>query len=134
MLATSIAPQCLEAVARRNAQVIELPCGVDRQKLGPRPALNLVREIPDRMPTNSAAVRLSAKLLIIANVPKSGTHCQCVRPVKRYGLSPMDRLRLRRDRVLCRLNGLGCTGGRVFQCEANLDRVLMTADLGNRLE
>jgi hypothetical protein len=49
MLATSIALQCLEAVARRNAQVIELPCGIDCQKLGPRAALNPVREIPDRM-------------------------------------------------------------------------------------
>ena len=47
MLPTSIAVQGFKSVARRNSQVVDLLCGIDRKELGPRTTLNLNRQIPD---------------------------------------------------------------------------------------
>ncbi len=47
--AISIAVQCFEAIAWWNAQILQFLGRVDREKLGSRSALNLVREIPNRM-------------------------------------------------------------------------------------
>jgi hypothetical protein len=47
VLAAPIAAQGFKPISRRDAQIIELFGRVDRKKLGPCPALNLIGQVPD---------------------------------------------------------------------------------------
>jgi hypothetical protein len=74
VLSTTVAMQSFEPIARRHPQIVELLGRVDGKQLGSCTALNLVRQRLDRItgkPENSAAVRLSAKLLI-ADAERTG--------------------------------------------------------------
>jgi len=48
-LSAPITVQSFETIARRDMQIIELFCRVDREKLCSRPALNLVRQALDEV-------------------------------------------------------------------------------------
>jgi len=47
VLAAAISVQSFKTVTRRNPEIIELPGRVDREKLGSRPGLNLIRKQSD---------------------------------------------------------------------------------------